>query len=104
MFAIKTVIITDAPSGTGKAIATPFLYHGANIVINARNKERLDGSVEQNVQLRSRFVSLSGDRGLKNTGQSLLETALNHFGKVDVQENNAGKFVPTEQTFLRMAA
>lgn len=98
MFKNKTVIITGASSGIGKAIATAFLNQGANIVINARNKERLNNFVEQNTKFRSRIICVSGDIGLKDTAQALQEAALNHFGKVDILVNNAGEFTP--KTFL----
>lgn len=94
MFSNKTIIITGASSGIGKAIATAFLNYGANIVINARNEQGLDEFTQQNSQSRSRIYSLGGDIGLKGTGQALVEAALNQFGSVDVVVNNAGEFVP----------
>lgn len=98
MFENKTVIITGASSGIGKAIATAFLNQGANIVINARNKDRLDKFVEENIQFRSRIICLNGDIALKETAQALLDATLNHFGKVDILVNNAGEFAP--KTYL----
>ena len=38
----KTIMITGATSGFGKAIAVRFAKNGYNIIITGRRKERLD--------------------------------------------------------------
>lgn len=40
MFAKKTVLITGASSGLGKAMAEHFLAKGANVVINGRTASK----------------------------------------------------------------
>lgn len=94
MFTDKTIIITGASSGIGKAIATEFLDKGANIVINARNERRLEEFKNQHVQHSSRIHIEAGDIALKATGQALTKAALDRFGRVDVLVNNAGVFIP----------
>ncbi|MBL4740307.1 MAG: SDR family oxidoreductase [Sneathiella sp.] len=94
MFSNKTVIITGASSGLGKAIATKFLNLGANIIINARNKKKLEEFVAQNNKHRSHIHVEVGDIGLKSTGQALTKAALDRFGSIDVLVNNAGIFAP----------
>lgn len=42
MYKDKTIIITGASSGIGKHIAISFLNQNENIVINSRNKKRLE--------------------------------------------------------------
>ncbi len=94
MFSGKTIIITGASSGIGKAIAGAFLEQGANIVINARNVERLQKFADQHAQHRSRIHFETGDIALKTTGQALANAALERFGSIDVLVNNAGVFIP----------
>jgi len=94
MFKNKTIIITGASSGMGKAMASAFLKEGANIVVNARNEERLEEILHQNVEHKSRIKMVAGDIGLKSTSEALASTALDAFGAIDVLINNAGVFVP----------
>jgi len=98
MFTNKTIIITGASSGIGKAMASAFLNEGANVVVNARNKDRLEEIVHQNIEHKSRIKMVVGDIGLKSTGDALALASLNTFGAIDVLINNAGVFVP--KTFL----
>jgi len=94
MFANKTIIITGASSGMGEAMAKAFLKEGANIVLNARNKERLEKILDENVENKSRIKIVAGDIGLKSTGEALASAALDAFGSIDALINNAGVFVP----------
>lgn len=94
MFTNKTVIITGASSGMGKAIAQALLDAGANVVINARSQEKLEAFVTDNAESSARIQIVAGDIALKSTGTALAQTALEAFGKIDVLINNAGIFVP----------
>jgi len=94
MYTGKTVLITGASSGIGTAIAKEFLANGANIVINARNKQKLEAFVAKNSKQRSRIRVVAGDIGLAATGKALADAALNSFGSIDVLVNNAGVFIP----------
>ena len=94
MYSNKTIIITGASSGIGRAVAAEFLEKGANIVINARNKEKLEEFASQHAQHNSRIRIIAGDIALKSTGQALANEALEEFGSIDVLVNNAGAFIP----------
>ena len=54
-FEKKVVVITGASSGIGKALAFSFAREGAQVVIAARNAERLK-SVEKELQLVSHEI------------------------------------------------
>jgi len=94
MFKDKTIIITGASSGIGQAVATAFLKQGANIVINARTRSKLEQFAQQYQEHQANMLIVDGDIGLPSTGQQLVEQACQRFGKVDVLVNNAGTFVP----------
>jgi len=94
MHSNKTIIITGASSGIGRSIAAEFLQNGANIVINARNKEKLEEFASQHAQHNSRIHFEAGDIALKSTGRALANAALERFGSIDVLVNNAGTFIP----------
>jgi len=81
----KTVLITGASSGMGKAIARLFSTHGWNVVATMRRPE---GEMELNT-LENLCVSR-----LDVTDQASIDTclrqAIDEFGRIDVLVNNAG--------------
>ncbi len=87
----KTILVTGASSGLGLGIAKAYLGQGANVVLNARNEERLTAAAEGLGQPH-RTALVVGDIGLKATGERLVDVALERFGRVDVLVNNAGAF------------
>lgn len=89
----KTVIVTGASTGIGKATAAFFLDKGYNVVMNSVNESNLQAAFVElgspaNVQW------LVGDVSRKSVGQALVACAVAHFGRVDVLVNNAGLFAP----------
>lgn len=89
----KTVIITGASSGIGKAIAKHFIEKGSNVVMNSSNEENLKKTYEE-FNFPSNAVYLTGDISKRETGQKLADLALEKFNSVDVLINNAGAFSP----------
>jgi len=89
----KTVLITGASSGIGLGIAEAYLDVAANVVLNARNEEKLT-AVAQNLGRTDQIAVVPGDIGLKATSQRMVDVAVERFGRVDVLVNNAGHFFP----------
>ena len=89
----KTVLITGASSGIGLGVAEAYLDVAANVVLNARNEEKLT-AVAQNLGRTDQIAVVPGDIGLKETGQRMVDAAVERFGRVDVLVNNAGHFFP----------
>ena len=89
----KTIAITGASSGLGLGIARSYLERGDNVVLNARNEDRLR-AVAERLGTPERIAVVPGDIGNKQTGQQLIETAVERFGSVDVLVNNGGHFFP----------
>lgn len=90
----RTIIITGASTGMGRALAKAFLDMGDNVVINARNEEKLESFVQENVEKSAKIKYIAGDISQKSTGEALVASALENFGNIDVLINNAGTFVP----------
>ncbi|GGG31916.1 oxidoreductase [Dokdonia pacifica] len=97
----KTVIITGASTGIGKAIAAYFIERGSNVVMNSSNKENLQKTYEA-LGAPSNAAYVVGDISQPETGQKLVETALEKFTSIDVLINNAGIFSP--KPFLEVEA
>lgn len=89
----KTVLITGASSGIGLGVAEAYLDVAANVVLNARNEEKLT-AVAQNLGRTDQIAVVPGDIGLKATSQRMVDAAVERFGRVDVLVNNAGHFFP----------
>ena len=90
---VKTVIITGASSGIGKAIAKLFIDKGSNVVMNAANEERLRETYREFGSPQN-AIFVAGDVSQKSVGKRMVEAALEAFGSVDVLINNAGIFQP----------
>lgn len=86
----KTVIITGASSGIGKACAEAFAKQGANIVISGRNKENLEQAAKELKKTGVTVLALAGDVSKESDCKLLIEKTVEKFGEIDILINNAG--------------
>jgi short-subunit dehydrogenase len=90
-FKNKTVIVTGASSGIGKACAEEFAKRGANLVLAARQYVTL---CEISADLEKRYgikaVAVQADVSKEEDCVLLVKQALVTFNKIDVLVNNAG--------------
>ena len=89
-------IVTGSSSGIGRAVAKAFLARGTRVVLNGRNRERLDQTAaELSDETSGDLIAVvPGDIGARSTGETLAATAIERFGRLDVLVNNAGTFEP----------
>ncbi|KAJ5864935.1 Glucose/ribitol dehydrogenase [Penicillium soppii] len=85
----KTCLVTGGGGGLGKAIATQFLEAGANVVICDVNDERLQATSAE-LSSKGPLKAIKTDVTKTNEVESLFETLIGEFGKIDVLVNNAG--------------
>jgi NAD(P)-dependent dehydrogenase (short-subunit alcohol dehydrogenase family) len=83
----KTAIITGASRGIGACLVREFRERGYQVVANSRNI-----STTHTFDSLSDLVLIDGDIGKRATAERVTETALAHFGSIDVLVNNAGSF------------
>src|SRR5574343_1033640 len=106
-FANRTVFITGASRGIGKAIALRLAREGANIVIAAKSVSedpRLGGTIYS----AAAEVEAAGGKALavqvdirqEEQIEAAVKQAVDRFGGIDVVINNASaiQLTPTEQT------
>lgn len=87
----KTVIITGASSGIGKALAIEFAKRGANLVLGARQYVTLceiAQSLQQQYSVKA--IAVQCNVVSENDCEDLIKQAILTFGKIDVLINNAG--------------
>jgi NAD(P)-dependent dehydrogenase (short-subunit alcohol dehydrogenase family) len=75
----------------GLDIARGFLERGSNVVMNARNSEKLAAAARA-LGDENRIAIVPGDIGNKETGEKMVKSAVERFGSADVLVNNAGIF------------
>lgn len=82
----KTVVVTGASSGIGRAAALEFARRGANLVVAARRQELLDEVATACRALGVDCKTVVTDVTLRSDCERLIEVA----GQVDILVNNAG--------------
>ena len=85
----KTVIITGASAGIGAACAKAFASRGANLVLVARQEDKLKLFSEQMMK-QTKVLGISMDVADMDACESVLNQAENAFGTVNMLVNNAG--------------
>jgi NAD(P)-dependent dehydrogenase (short-subunit alcohol dehydrogenase family) len=106
-FQDKIAIVTGGSSGMGKDVATRFVAEGGSLVINGRNGAKAEAAAGEIDRTGTHVAVHVGDISLPATGEALVKTALDRFGRLDVLFSNAGIFAPksflevTEQEYDR---
>lgn len=90
MWKNKVVIITGSSLGIGKNLAEKFAKKGANVVLNARNEQRLQKVANEFLNKGFSISWCSGDVSNYNDCKKIAKHAFDKFGKIDVLINNAG--------------
>ena len=90
LVADKVAIVTGAGSGIGRSYALALAREGAAVVVNDVSQEGANAVVADITAAGGRAVANFADVGDVAGGQSLLDTALTHFGRIDILVNNAG--------------
>jgi hypothetical protein len=87
----KTVLVTGATSGFGKAIAIKFAKNGYNIIITGRRKERLS-ELEKDLLASGeiKVLSLNFDVRNRNEVVEAISGLPQEWKKIDILVNNAG--------------
>ena len=87
----KTVVITGAAKGIGKAIAKTFAYSGYNVCINYNTSEEEAKSLcEELAKDGCNVIICKADVTDRKQVDKMIDTAISTFGNIDVLVNNAG--------------
>jgi short-subunit dehydrogenase len=86
----RTLIVTGASSGIGRALALAASREGYRVVIVARRSARLDEVARTIRDASGACVALAGDVTARDLPSRIVDTALHSFGRIDVLVNNAG--------------
>lgn len=90
----KTIIITGGGTGLGYSMAKHMARVGANVVLAARNAERLEEAARSIRDAGGKAIAVPTDVRYPEACRALVQRAVEAFGKVDGLVNNAaGNFL-----------
>lgn len=84
----KTVLITGATSGIGKALAQNLLAQGAQVAVCARSEQKLQ---QLHIELNNtNLITIKADVSVEEDCKRFVNLAFQTFGRIDILINNAG--------------
>ncbi|MDV7222059.1 SDR family NAD(P)-dependent oxidoreductase [Streptomyces prunicolor] len=86
----RSVIVTGAGSGIGRAAALAFAAEGAKVVVADLNADGAEAVVKEIERAGGTAVAVTGDLSEQAVVDEVTATAVERFGGVDVLVNNAG--------------
>jgi len=88
----RTVIVTGAGSGIGRALAIEFARNGARVVCCGRRRDRLEETVTSIEHQGGVALAIPTDITQRSEVQAMVDHTLDRFGSIDILFNNAGSF------------
>ena len=95
----KTIIVTGASSGLGVTFAEFLASRGANVVISARRKDKLEELKNKILERNQSVMSISCDVTDSSQVAAMFNDAEERFGRVDGIVNNAGQIAEAGAVF-----
>jgi len=92
--------ITGASQGIGRACALRLAKEGAIVAVAARNREKLNGLVDEITAAGGNAAAFPLDVADEEQIKSVIKAAIGQFGKIDILVNNAG--ITRDQLVMRM--
>ncbi len=86
----KVVVITGASSGLGEATARLLSAEGASVALGARRVDRLRALAKELIGKGGQALTVATDVTDCDAVKTLVDTAVQTFGRIDVMINNAG--------------
>jgi NAD(P)-dependent dehydrogenase (short-subunit alcohol dehydrogenase family) len=86
----KTAVVTGGGTGIGKSIALEFARAGADVALCSRKLEHLEPVTKAIHDLGRRSFAMPVDVRVEDQVKTMVERAVQEFGRLDIMVNNAG--------------
>lgn len=96
----RVAVVTGSARGIGRAMVEAFLSEGARVVVNSRSAQ---ASAEAAAQLGPGAVGVEADVATPEGARTLVDSALESFGRLDIAVANAGINVVEDSELLAPA-
>jgi len=100
-FSDRTIIVTGAAGNLGRAVAAAFARRGGRLVLVEREPHEPDGATQADA---ARTLVVAADLRQRDQVQTIVDRALERFGRIDVLCNLAGGFRMGEPVHATSAA
>ena len=87
----KVVIVTGASRGFGRVLARTFAERGSHVVLASRNGELLGQTAEAMRGAGHEVLAVPTDVTCQRQVDALIQRTVEHYGRLDVLVNNAGR-------------
>jgi NAD(P)-dependent dehydrogenase (short-subunit alcohol dehydrogenase family) len=102
----RVVVVTGAGQGLGRSHALEYARRGARVVVNdLGSSPKGDGTSRSVAEALVAEIQAAGGQAVANTdsvehGEKIIQTAMDHFGRIDIVVNNAG--ILRDASFAKM--
>jgi 3-oxoacyl-[acyl-carrier protein] reductase len=87
----KVAVVTGASRGIGRAVALKLSSLGARVVVNyLSNKAAAEDVLRVIQEMGGEAIAVQANVGVFEEAQRLVQSTLDHFGRIDILVNNAG--------------
>ncbi len=86
----KVAVVTGGNRGIGLGIVRGLAEAGAAVVVAARNEEKSRQVVQEIQEEGGEALAVSVDVGDESSVEALMQSSVDHFGRLDILVNNAG--------------
>lgn len=97
----KVALITGSSMGIGLSLARLMAQQGLRVVLNARNAERLQGTLQEFRDAGYEAIAVAGDVSKEADCQAIIDQTVDQFGRLDILVNNAG--ISTQGTLAELS-
>jgi 3-oxoacyl-[acyl-carrier protein] reductase len=87
----KAAVVTGGGRGIGRAICLGYAKEGADVIVNYATRDQPALEVVDLIQKMGRkAVAMKGNVALRADAERIIQSSIDHFGKIDILVNNAG--------------
>ncbi|MHA1992790.1 MAG: SDR family NAD(P)-dependent oxidoreductase [Candidatus Hodarchaeales archaeon] len=91
----KVAVITGGSRGIGRSIALTYAEAGANVVVASRTQKYIDRVADKIKALGPDSLAVATDVCIPDQVDNLVKQTVDHFGRLDIMVNNAGRGIAT---------